>query len=146
LTPDPDLPVLIKQARPWWLLPAVIWAAVIFVIISMPPDHIPRTPVLLLPHADKAIHFILFAIFGGLLVWGMGKRAMNGRMEARHILIALLTGTMYGVLTEYYQHCCLPERHGNIPDIIANIFGTVFGVALVAMALFPGAKKDHQQK
>ncbi len=130
-----------KHVRLWWLLPALIWAAVIFVIISMPPDNIPRTPMLRLPHADKAIHFILFAIFGGLLLHGLVKQLKNKSLAARHMLMALLIGSVYGVLTEYYQHCCLPGRHGHIADTIANVFGTVFGVTLIAIALQQRLKK-----
>ncbi len=146
MTPDPNLSLFIKHVRFWWLLPALIWAAVIFVIISMPPENIPRTPMLRFPHADKAVHFILFAIFGGLLLQVLSKQLKNRPVVARHMLMALLIGSVYGVFTEYYQHCCLPGRHGNITDTIANVFGTVFGVTLMAFVLQRGFKKNQKQK
>jgi len=115
---------------------------VIFMVISMPSDQIPETPLLGLPHADKAVHFLLFAIFGVLLILGLGKQAGNRQAGTMHILMALLIGLAYGILTEYYQHCCLADRHGNIPDIVANAFGTIFGVVLMAMGIQPGFKKN----
>lgn len=123
------------------MLPAFSWAAVIFVVISMPSDQFPETPLLRLPHADKAVHFFLFAIFGVLLILGFRNESVNRQVRASHILTALMTGLAYGVLTEYYQHCCLPGRHGNIPDIIANAFGTVFGVISMAVIIQSGIKK-----
>ncbi len=88
----------------------------------------------------------MFALFGGLLLLGLNKWLGGGQAETRHILMALLAGVLYSVLTEYYQYCCLPERHGTIPDIIANIFGTIFGTVLMGMTLKTKLKKYLGQK
>ena len=70
----------------------------------------------------------MFMVLGVFMVWGYSK---SNSLQTRQILISLLAGIAYGALTECFQHCCLPERNGNIYDFFANAFGTVFGVLLM---------------
>ncbi len=143
LTHNKDLPLFITDKSIWWLLPVVVWALVIFVIISLPPDNIPRTPLLQLHYIDKAIHFLIFAVFGLLLLLGIHKYRRSGSVAARHIIWALVIGVLYGAGTEAYQYFYLPGRHGNMSDVIANFFGTVFGILIVVMVYRNGkAKKE----
>ncbi len=114
-------------------LPAFMWALVIFVIISAPASSLPSTERLNIPHFDKIVHFIIFAILGGLLLWGFLKRKSS---KAKGIVLSLTIGILYGVLTEYLQYCCFEDRHGNLADLVANSFGTVFGVFLMMMVGF----------
>ncbi len=116
------------------MLPVLAWALVIFVIISLPPDNIPHTRLFELPNIDKAIHFLMFAVLGALLLLGLHRYRPSGRVAVRHIIWALVLGAVYGAGTEVYQYLYLPGRHGNIPDTIANVFGTIFGVFMVVMA------------
>lgn len=116
-----------------FFLPVLVWGAVIFYIISIPPGSIPESGLLQLPHIDKVIHFSMFAVFGSLLA---GAFMISSKTQQHHkatILISLFTGFIYGGITEYYQYCCLDGRYGNIPDVLANCFGTVFGVFIIAM-------------
>ncbi len=115
-----------------WLFrfwPAWLWGLLIFFIVTLPPSSLPPTEQLNMPHFDKLVHFGLFLVLGVLMVWGYGK---SGRLHSKQIVISLLVGIAYGGLTEYFQHCCLTERHGNVFDFYANAFGTVFGVFLMA--------------
>jgi len=116
------------------MLPGLAWAVVIFIVISLPPESMPRTPLLHVPHIDKAIHFIMFAVFGALVLLGLHKKNEAGSLSLKNIAIAVIIGSAYGILTELIQYCCLPGRHGNVPDVIANIFGTVFGIFIIVMA------------
>ncbi len=121
------------------LLPAILWAAVIFLITGIPGERIPESEVLRIPGMDKLIHFLIFAVLGALLFRGLKNgKVFDKKSRLRDVSIALtsiIAGMAYGALTEYFQYCCLADRHGNIQDFIANIFGTVFGVLLMAFAL-----------
>lgn len=123
----------------WIFLPAVAWGAVIFVIISIPPENIPRSVIWSWPRADKAIHFAMFAVLGALLMAGFVRLPKNPWPWRKCMLIALAIGLAYGSLTEFLQYCCIAGRHGNTADALANFFGTVFGVFTVALA----GKKDR---
>ncbi len=124
------------------MLPGLVWAVVIFVVISLPPENIPQAPLLQVPHIDKAIHFFMFAVFGVLVLLGLYKKSTAGSLSLKHITMAVIAGSAYGILTESIQYCCLPGRHGNVPDVLANIFGTVFGVFVIAMAYMTSIRKD----
>jgi len=124
-------------------LPGLVWAVVIFVIISLPPENIPRARLLFLSHIDKAIHFLIFAVLGALLLTGVYKYRKAGGLKTVHLFWVIAAGSVYGALTEGYQYLFLPARHGNIPDAVANIFGTVFGVIIVAMVI---KNRESKQK
>lgn len=111
-----------------YFLPAIIWGAVIFVIISMPPSAIPPTDKLRIPDIDKIIHFGIFFVLGLLLVFGFVN---SGGQQGKHFVISVLIGIAYGALTEYLQYCCIMGRYGSFADFIADVFGTVFGALFI---------------
>ncbi len=114
-------------------MPALVWGAVIFYIISIPPGKIPESGLLQLPHIDKVIHFSMFAVFGSLLAGAFIISSKTQQYHKTTIAISLFIGFVYGGITEYYQYCCLYGRDGNFFDALANCFGTVFGVFIMAM-------------
>ncbi len=124
----------------WWpFLPALFWGGVIFVVISLPRSSIPEAAWMDYPRADKVIHFLLFAVLGALLLVGFTRPGRPGKK--RGILLSLAAGCSYGALTELFQFCCLASRHGNMPDVLANCFGTVFGVLMMALFFSSWTKK-----
>ncbi len=114
-----------------FFLPALIWGVIIFMIISLPSSALPPTEVYNIPHFDKIVHFTMYAIFGVLMLFGFGRFKRNAEISHKHLIISITTGVFYGILTEFLQHCCFDDRHGNIYDVAANVFGTVFGVVLI---------------
>ncbi len=116
-----------------YFLPALIWGLIIFLIISLPSSALPPTEKLRIPHFDKIVHFVMYAVLGALILLGYGKFSRNTYTNAKQLIISLSTGITYGIITEFLQHCCFPDRHGNIYDVLANSFGTVFGVFLVVV-------------
>ena len=114
-------------------IPAFLWALVIFMIISAPASSLPATDKLNIPHIDKIVHFIIFAILGGLMIRGF---LLRGSTRTKGVIVSLICGLLYGVMTEYLQHCCLDDRHGNFADVLANSFGTVFGIFLMMVIAF----------
>ncbi len=115
-----------------FFLPALIWGLVILAAVSIPSASIPETGLLDIPLIDKFIHFALFSVFGILLASGFFKNQRTGGSGSwrRRIVLSIITGIGYGAITEYWQFCCLTDRHGSLADVLANGFGTVFGVIL----------------
>ncbi len=114
-------------------MPALGWGVIIFLIISLPSNALPSTEKLGIPHFDKIVHFMMYAILGALILLGYGRFRPNAVASKKQLVISLSAGVFYGIITEFLQHCCFPDRHGNIYDVLANGFGTVFGVLLVVL-------------
>lgn len=103
-----------------WLrwLPAVLWASLIFWASSRPASLIPLIPV---PHADKGIHFIEFAVLCYLICWA--QQATERRFKAI-IWLAVLMTSAYGAFDEYHQRFT-PERTPEVADWLADTLGAV---------------------
>ena len=128
-----------------YFFPALLWGTVILLVIGYPGEKIPDADLLKIPHIDKVVHFGLFAVLGTLLVYGFGKKNEGGRFHRKHLILCITLGIIYGIFTEYIQHCCLSDRHGNVPDAVANGFGTIFGV-VVSAQLFRKVFESREKK
>ena len=87
----------------------------------------PESQLLHVKYFDKFVHFALFFILVLCLGWGL-KKQHAAYSYIQIAWISLLAGTLYGALTEVFQHIALAEREGSVSDFVANTFGTVFGV------------------
>ncbi|MFP4064163.1 MAG: VanZ family protein [Bacteroidales bacterium] len=115
-----------------FFIPAILWVMVILLVTGYPGGNIPDNELLKIPYLDKVIHFALFAGLGTLLVYGFKKKYPQEKLSSKQLILCIALGVIYGILTEFFQYCCLGDRHGNLPDILANGFGTIFGVVLTA--------------
>ncbi len=98
----------------WFLLPVIVYMAVIFVGSSIPGDAI-DTPLTL---HDKIIHTTEYAILGFLIARALGVRRWWW---------AIVIGTLYGVSDEFHQ-TFTPHRSGNdLGDMSADLLGSTLG-------------------
>lgn len=118
-----------------YFIPALAWGAVIFAAISMPPSSIPKTGLFAIPLIDKVIHFFLFAVFGFLGSFGFFKQEKDSFFHRRFIFLAIIAGLIYGSITELLQHYYFTGRQGSGWDVLADLFGTVFGVGLFRLVM-----------
>ncbi|HXU71069.1 MAG TPA: VanZ family protein [Polyangia bacterium] len=103
-----------ENVKRW--LPAVVWAAVIFVASCTPGDNIDSR----LSAHDKIIHASIYAILAFLVARALG---------ARRWWLAILIGTLYGVSDEFHQ-TFTPGRSGNdLGDLTADFIGSAIGAA-----------------
>lgn len=112
-----------------YLLPAVLWAIIILVVISIPGSSIPSTSLLQIPHFDKLVHLGLFFFLVVFLNYGLYKQQKPQPLIRRHYTISLVAGVIYGVGTELLQHYYISERHGDLADVAANTLGCIMGTA-----------------
>ena len=106
-----------KEVLSLWL-PAVLWAAVIFALSSIPglTSGLDFWDLLL----RKAAHVTEFAILGALLARALGRS-----------LPAIVVGVAYAVLDEIHQSF-VPDRAGVPLDVVIDTVGVVLGVVLYA--------------
>jgi len=110
---------LITALKAWG--PAVLWAAVLFLLSEMS-----GVPVRLdLPFLDKAAHLVLFGILGASLAWGRTR----GRASPPHGLLLAL-GVAWGALDEWHQSF-VPGRTPDPWDLLMDVIGVFVGYGLV---------------
>lgn len=118
-----------------YFLPAIAWGIVILAALSMPPSNLPEGVLSKLLHLDKVIHFVFFCVLGVLCSFGFFKQKQGGFFQPRFVFLTIIIGLFYGIFTELLQHFFLTGRQGSISDVIADLFGTVFGVVLFRVVL-----------
>ncbi len=73
---------------------------------------------------DKIVHVIFYLVMTFLFLCSLGSQ------QWKHILIAIIICSLYGVLMEYLQRTTGQGRHFDYYDIIANIIGSLIGAII----------------
>lgn len=113
-----------KTLKRWW--PAALWAAIIFVLCSIPGKDIPSAGWMHAVSLDKWVHFIMFAVLSILVLHAL--RRSSGRDEYwpfQWWWIGVVV--LYGALTEGYQHWFLEDCYADVYDFVANTLGALVG-------------------
>jgi len=107
-----------------YYLPALLWAALIFTLSSIPRLTPPPVGLRL---SDKVYHFIEFAIFGLLLMRALSYYyGPAGRLTA--LRRAVLLGILWGVLDEFHQ-LFVTGREAGVMDALADAGGILAAAA-----------------
>jgi len=128
-----------------FFVPAILWALVILFATTIPANSIPQVLRLGIKSLDTLAHFLLFAIFGGLIAFAFYKQKFKPLLQRNYVLIALALGFLFGLLTEAVQHYVTLSRSGEVLDVISNFFGTIFGVIIFKGISSLGAKKNKKK-
>lgn len=99
----------------------------------MPGRNIPKVGWRFFIQLDKIAHGVTYAVLAGLLVLAAGKTKVEWKY--RELLFIVLLCSVYGVIMEAMQYYFLSDRFFEIPDIIANIIGSITGTVLVYLFL-----------
>ena len=123
-----------KTVRPW--LPALLWAATIFGLSSIPGRALPALP---LWNADKLVHVAVYAVLGALCWRGARASFAPGTAQWRVVLIAVLLTSLYGIADEIHQ-MFVPNRAPDPNDVLADAVGGWLG-ALASVAIVARRRK-----
>ena len=111
-----------RYLRYWF--PVLLYCLAIFIQSSYPSVK----QIQHLPHEDKIVHFVGYALLALLLLRGF----RNSRFGTKHKFIMaasiFLTG-LYGVSDELHQ-LYVPHRNGSIQDALFDFLGAIFGAYL----------------
>ena len=106
------------------LLPPILWAALIFLLSSVPGkrDMLPSV----IPHLDKLAHLVAYGILGALVARA-GRREWFGSWMAWG-LVSWAIGSLYGATDEWHQMYVV-DRSASWIDWLMDTLGTAGGVA-----------------
>ena len=110
--------------------PGILCAVVILLLTGFPGSSFPHVkPVVGL---DKVIHFLMYAGFTYLTLWGYRKpyaeRGKAYRLKAMGLTLAV--GALLGAATEAIQAIPVLKRSCSIYDWIADLIGCIVGVGI----------------
>jgi VanZ family protein len=111
------------------------WLVIILIVSSIPrlPDpSIELKSFHLTIRTDYILHFLQYAILGGLFVLWQGLK--DKKISYRTLLIALVIGIAFASLDEYHQHY-IPGRRYNPVDMFYNMLGIISGLIFTALYL-----------
>lgn len=122
------------------------WLVIILVVSSIPrlPDpSIELKSFNFTIRTDYILHFLQYAILGGLFVLWKGLK--NREFTTRLLIIALITGLVVASLDEYHQHF-IPGRRYNPVDMFYNCLGVISGLIFTTLYLRKMITKGILQK
>jgi VanZ family protein len=109
------------------LLPALLYAALIFWLSSQPNP----LPALSLRISDKLGHLVEYAGLAALVTLGLGGAGAGAWTGA---LWAVVIGSAYGLTDEIHQ-AFVPNRSADVVDWVADTAGAALGAALAVAFL-----------
>src|SRR5690606_32475147 len=106
---------VVSSRRPRWVywLPAVFWAATIFVLSAQP--RLPQPPGSL---TDKDAHAIAYGALACACLFGLAQGRLSGVTGVRAAVAAALA-VLYGVSDEWHQ-TFVPGRDSDVLDVAAD--------------------------
>lgn len=105
-------------------LPLFLYLSLIFLQSSFPS---PETG-LRIPHLDKGVHLVMYAILGVLFF--RAYRNAWGHMNLRRLmLLGALSATLFGLSDEAHQYF-VPYRTADGMDLLADFLGAALGVTV----------------
>ncbi len=106
-----------------------MWAAMIFALSSAPHSKDREGPLAEIPHADKAVHLMLYAVLGFLVYQAGSERWRNG--GAGWVIGAVVIASLYGIGDEWHQ-ARVPGRTPSAMDWLFDTLGALVGVLMAA--------------
>ncbi len=105
----------------------LLWALAIAIVSLMPA---PRIPEVEIDYADKVVHVFVYMVLTILLIWASHKKNEKKTIPYTTLFVILASSSVYGLIMEILQFTITTGRNFEIPDIMANIVGCLFGVFL----------------
>jgi VanZ family protein len=112
------------------ILPAILWALIIFVLCAIPGRDIPHVSFLEMLSFDKWVHAGIFFVLVVLSIRGFRLQGFSQVLKSKSVWIAVLFGVIYGGSLEIMQATCFSERSADLYDFIANSFGCIMAAIL----------------
>ena len=102
---------------PW---PSLVWAILIFVLLSVNTGSMESVPLFGLKNLDKLVHAFLFGTMAFLLVYWLDGKGRNAWT------LALAIASIYGIGMEFFQEN-FTSREFEWNDIYADVTGAILG-------------------
>lgn len=118
-------------------LPAILWAALIFGLSSLPGIRLPHWKVL---PSDKVAHFVAYFILAALIYRALAFQQPFPKIAKWSLLGCILLTTAYGASDEIHQ-AFVPHRDASLFDLMADLAGALVFSGVVLLQRFLKRKR-----
>lgn len=112
---------------------AIIWAAIICVLLLLPSNNFENVPVPIFQGIDKIVHMGIFFVQATLLYWEAAIKSKRTAHKWVTVLKVIIFTGIFACLTELAQMYLTSTRSGDAWDIAADVIGV--GMATFAFIL-----------
>jgi len=112
------------------IIPALLWAIVIFILTCMKPSGLPHVSLWNLP-ADKFVHAFLFGVLAHFLVYGFAMQHIYKYLRSSPLIFAFLVVVTYGGVIELLQKYIFTWRSAEWWDWICDLLGALLVIVLL---------------
>jgi VanZ family protein len=105
-----------------------LWAGIIFLLILMPGQEMPKMGEDLF-NFDKFAHLGVFGILSFFMILGFSKQNTYPGLKSNPIRYALIISTLYASILELGQSL-IPDRYANYYDMTFNLLGVFIGAII----------------
>ncbi|HMO31606.1 MAG TPA: VanZ family protein [Lacibacter sp.] len=103
---------------PW---PALLWSALVFLLLAMPSAGIPEERIIKIPQFDKLVHAALFFVL--VYLWGSFLWIKKPTLQRSTVYVIALLASLYGFAMEYVQ--LYTGRDFEWGDMVADAAGAL---------------------
>lgn len=121
---------------PCGFLTTIVTLAILYLTLAPHPI---GAKIILFPHADKVVHFLMFFGFAGIVYYDFFKHIFPKRVERREGIIICLIGIFFGATIEVMQDFI--GRSADVLDAIADSAGAIVAIILSASWFWKIEKK-----
>jgi len=106
---------------------ALAWTSLMCYVCLMKSSDVPSINII---GIDKIVHIVLhllFTFFWGITLVKSGKWSSFSKV----MYVSFLLSFLFGLLIEFVQGYFTTTRSADITDVLANVFGALFAIALL---------------
>ena len=121
---------------PRYQLPALVWAAVIFTLSSLPSTSFPDVEIF---GIDKLVHFCIYMLLAVFAYRALRYQSLWPYASRHALLLTVGAVALYGATDEFHQ-LFVPGRQADIFDLVADAGGAIAYVAFVWLKREPPSR------
>lgn len=113
--------------KQFYFFAAISWTILMLYVCLMKSSDVPSINIV---GIDKIVHILLHLFF--TFFWGI-TLVKNGRVSSfsKVVYVSFLLSFLFGLLIEFIQGYFTTSRSADVTDILANVFGALFAIALL---------------
>jgi VanZ family protein len=108
-------------------IPAILWFAISTILLVIPGNDLPKTPLINIPYFDKHVHFIMFFLLTTLFSLPFRYSTSSREYVKSWFISIMLYAIAFGIAMEFVQKYIVPNRSFDVVDILFDTLGSSVG-------------------